>query len=150
MFNVICDSILSGTINMVDTSNNFRYKKSERTVGAAIRYLMKEKYVQREEMIIASKGGFIAEDADLGITQTTILKNLLANNTISSPSEVYQLNCIEPAFINQQFEDTLDNIGLKTLDFYSLNLPEIHLTRLNRPDFYRRLIVNLLGLFRDT
>lgn len=136
MFNAICDSILSGSVNIVDTSNNFRYMKSERTVGAALRYLMKEKYLQREEVIIATKGGFIAEDADLGVTHEQIVKNLLSTGTVDSSADIFQMNCIEPTFIEHQFEQSLDNIGVKTLDFYSLNLPEIHLSRLSRSDFY--------------
>lgn len=141
MFNVICDALISGTVNLVDTASNFRYQKSERVIGAAIRYLMKEKYFQREEMMLASKGGFIAEDADLGLTHNQIVKDLLANKVINSESVVYQLNCIEPAFIDLQFEQSLNNMGVKTLDFYSLNLPEVHLTHLSRPDFFKKIIV---------
>ena len=142
MFNTICDALISGTINMVDTASNFRYRKSERVVGAAVRYLMKEKYFQREEMVLGSKGGFIAEDADLGVTQRQIVKRLLAKKVIASEAEVYQSSCIEPSFIAHQFEETLDNMGLQALDCYAVNLPEVHLTRLARPEFYRKLLVS--------
>lgn len=59
MFNSIVDSILSGGVNNIDTSINFRYMKSERTVGAAIKHLLENLDYTRDELFIASKGGYI-------------------------------------------------------------------------------------------
>jgi aryl-alcohol dehydrogenase-like predicted oxidoreductase len=42
MFNAIVDSVLSGGVNVIDSAINYRYMKSERTVGAAIRYLAEQ------------------------------------------------------------------------------------------------------------
>ena len=39
MFNAIIDSVESGGVNVIDTAINYRYMKSERTVGAALKYL---------------------------------------------------------------------------------------------------------------
>ena len=67
MFNSLIDGLISGSINMLDTSINFRYQKSERVIRAILNYLIKEKFFQRSEIIIGSKGGFVHEDADKGI-----------------------------------------------------------------------------------
>jgi len=64
MFNAIIDSVESGGLNMIDTAINYRYMKSERVVGAAIRYLLEKGIIKRENLIICSKNGFIPEDHD--------------------------------------------------------------------------------------
>ncbi len=38
-FNAIIDSVRSGGVNVIDSAINYRYMKSERTIGAAIRFL---------------------------------------------------------------------------------------------------------------
>lgn len=38
-FNAVIDSVRSGGVNVIDTAINYRYMKSERTIGAALRYL---------------------------------------------------------------------------------------------------------------
>lgn len=58
MFNAIIESVQSGGVNVIDTAINYRYQKSERVVGAALRYLLEKGY-QREELFIASKNGYI-------------------------------------------------------------------------------------------
>lgn len=39
-FNAIIDSVKSGGVNILDSALNFRYMKSERTIGAALRFLI--------------------------------------------------------------------------------------------------------------
>ncbi len=58
MFNAIVESVESGGVNMIDTAINYRYMKSERTIGAAIRYL-KMKGFERDQLFICSKNGYI-------------------------------------------------------------------------------------------
>jgi|JI6StandDraft_1071083.scaffolds.fasta_scaffold26626_3 hypothetical protein len=40
MYNAIVDSVLSGGVNVVDTCSSFRHSRSERTVNAALRFLV--------------------------------------------------------------------------------------------------------------
>lgn len=39
LYGSIIDSVLSGGVNVIDTAINYRYMKSERVIGAAIRAL---------------------------------------------------------------------------------------------------------------
>jgi len=57
MFNAIIETVQSNGVNVIDTALNFRSQKSERVIGAALRYLIEHGY-QREELFIASKGGY--------------------------------------------------------------------------------------------
>lgn len=47
MFNAIIDSVKTGGVNVIDTAINYRYMKSERTVGAALKFLIKNKIAER-------------------------------------------------------------------------------------------------------
>ena len=40
MFNGIVDSLKSGGVNVISSAINYRFMKSERCVGAALRYLI--------------------------------------------------------------------------------------------------------------
>ncbi len=67
MFNAIVDSVLTGGINVIDTAINYRYMRSERVVGAAIKYLIENHGFSREELFVSSKIGYLPEDSDNGI-----------------------------------------------------------------------------------
>lgn len=58
MFNAIIESVETGGVNVIDTAINYRYQKSERVVGAALRYLLQQNY-KREELFVCSKIGYI-------------------------------------------------------------------------------------------
>ena len=59
VFEAILKSVLTGGVNMIDTAINYRYMKAERTVGAAISELVNNYGFMREELFIASKGGYL-------------------------------------------------------------------------------------------
>jgi len=70
MFNAIVESVKSGGLNLIDTAVNFRYMKSERTVGAALKFLLAGQFGQafsRDQLFVCSKAGYIPEDFDNGI-----------------------------------------------------------------------------------
>ena len=46
-------------VNFLDTANNYRYTVSEEEVGEAINELIDEGEISRDEVIVATKGGFI-------------------------------------------------------------------------------------------
>jgi len=128
-------------VNFIDTAINFRYQKSERTIAAALIYLIKEGKISREELFLSTKGGFVHEDADFGITADVVLDKLVNSGQIEA-SDIYDSNCIHPKFLDLQLNASLSNLGVESIDCYSLNLPEIHLYRQDTPAFYKSLLVN--------
>jgi aryl-alcohol dehydrogenase-like predicted oxidoreductase len=62
MYDAIKQSVLSGGINNIDTAPNYRYMKSERTVGKILTTLHSKYGIKRDEMVIASKAGYVPED----------------------------------------------------------------------------------------
>src|SRR5215211_5304583 len=55
---VICAGLKQG-LNFVDTAINYRCQRSERAVGEAIRNAVSNGSAQRDEIVVATKGGFI-------------------------------------------------------------------------------------------
>lgn len=64
LYNAIKQSVLSGGVNHIDTAPNYRYMKSERTIGKILNVLDKKYDIRREQLFIASKAGYVPEDAE--------------------------------------------------------------------------------------
>lgn len=62
VYDAIKQSVLSGGINNIDTAPNYRYMKSERTIGKILTTLHSKYGVKRDELIVASKAGYVPED----------------------------------------------------------------------------------------
>src|SRR6202050_4474813 len=45
-------------INVIDAAINYRFQRSERSIGAAIKYLA-EQGIPREEFVLCTKGGYL-------------------------------------------------------------------------------------------
>jgi len=48
--------------NLIDTAVNYRFQRSERAVGRALAAAVRRGEVRREEVVIATKGGFVPFD----------------------------------------------------------------------------------------
>ena len=48
-------------INVIDAAINYRFQRSERSIGAAIRQLV-AKGIERDEIVVCTKGGYLTPD----------------------------------------------------------------------------------------
>lgn len=134
----IVSAVKSGSVNHIDTAVNYRYQRAERCVARALRTLQAEGY-NRDEFLIASKVGFAAEDADkeedIGSIQQRYIKDL----SLSSEDFVNG-HSLHPAFLKDQLERSLGNLGLECVDvLYLQNPAEAQLPVLGKPKFMERL-----------
>jgi len=74
MYEGIKTSVMSGGVNVIDTAINYRYQKSEKTVGRVLNTLINKYGYGRDELFVCSKGGFIPDDADHGIPGRIIVE----------------------------------------------------------------------------
>src|SRR5271157_5170554 len=56
---------LGGGINLIDTAVNYRFQRSERNIGKAIGELVAAGQLKREEVVVATKGGFVTFAGDV-------------------------------------------------------------------------------------
>ncbi|HZY40972.1 MAG TPA: aldo/keto reductase, partial [Anaerolineae bacterium] len=54
-------AVTSG-LNVIDTASNYRFQRSERAIGQALAGVFAAQTVARNELVIATKGGYIAFD----------------------------------------------------------------------------------------
>ena len=129
--NAVYTSVSSGVLNHIDTAINYRYQKSERAVGKALQLLI-EKNFKREEFFLASKIGYIPEDADKGIPGKSIISTLKQKKLINDDDVVGGVHCMHPEFLKDQLDRSLNNLQVETLDLlYIHNSAESQLPLIN-------------------
>src|SRR5215212_6325352 len=50
--------------NVIDTAANYRFQRSERSIGAALGHLAESKIGARDEVVVCTKGGYIPFDGE--------------------------------------------------------------------------------------
>ncbi|MGE0707152.1 MAG: aldo/keto reductase [Planctomycetota bacterium] len=121
-------------VNLVDTAINYRAQGSERAIGAALADLVQRGVITREQVVVATKGGFNPRDRDVPERGG---QALLAG---IPPEEVVQgMHCLNPRYVERMLARSRDNLGLETLDIYYLHNPETQLPAVSKPIFYERL-----------
>lgn len=122
MYEGIKTSVLSGGVNVIDTAINYRYQKSERTIGKVLNTLISKYGYERDELFVCSKGGYVPDDADQGMPGRVIIEDLIkAGHMMKQDVIQNHIHCIHPAFLNNQLNQSLKNMGLQTLDLYYLH-----------------------------
>jgi hypothetical protein len=133
-------------VNLIDTSTNYMDGDSERLVGSVLRKLIKDGELAREEVIVVSKIGYVQGDN---------LKQAEAREQAGRPyPDMVKYgegiwHCIHPEYLADQLTQSLDRLGLATLDVCLLHNPEYFLSEAThhaggdlaatRDAFYRRL-----------
>ena len=127
-------------INVFDTAINYRHQRSERAIAAALKALFEAGTTGRDEIVIATKGGFLSfdgaepEDPSAYFYQNLIKPGLVRQEDVSAGCHV-----MSPQFLEDQIERSRGNLGLQTLDIYYLHNPETQLSDVPREEVYRRL-----------
>ncbi len=135
-------SIASGAMNVIDTAINYRFQASERALGQAITDLVHQGKINREEVFICSKNGFLTPDyaVDQDFKQY-LMENYIEPGIINPEDVVEGSHCMSPSYLDDQLDRSLRNLGLETLDLmYLHNAAESQLPAVGRPEFYQRLM----------
>lgn len=127
-------------IHLIDTSINYRYQISEREIAEAIHPMLQSGEIMRDEIIIASKAGFIPldfpfPDNPYGWIQENIIKAGLA----SADEVIIDQHCMSPAYLRWSCEQSLKNLELETIDIFYLHNPETQLGYVDQKTFYERI-----------
>lgn len=116
---------ICGGINFLDTAINYRHQRSERSIGAALSELFRSGQARRDEVVVATKAGFLTPGA-----VPTFLKDA---------DVVGNMHSIEADFLADQIERSRANLGLATIDIFYLHNPETQLGFLSREEFDNRI-----------
>ena len=127
-------------INHIDTAINYRYHISEREIAEALNAMFAEGEIKREEIIIASKAGFIPLDFPFPENPYGwIQENIIDAGLATKEEIVIDQHCMAPAYLRWSCEQSLRNLELETIDIMYLHNPETQLGYVTRETFYQRI-----------
>ena len=127
---------LGAGLNVIDTAINYRHQRSERAVGAALRVCG----LPREQVFVATKGGFLAFDGARPRDPQAWLAQTLFAHGLATPNEIAAgCHCMTGRFLADQIDRSRANLELETIDLYYLHNPETQLGEVPREEFLIRL-----------
>ncbi len=133
------DAALRGGINLVDTAVNYRFQRSERNIGAVLARLAADG-IKREEIIVASKGGYITFDGEIPPDPRVWFEEHYVKSGVVAPSDMVEgTHCMTPRWLSTMLELSRKNLGVETIDIYYLHNPETQLNEVSRGEFLSRI-----------
>ena len=138
--NAIKKSIHAG-INVIDTAINYRSQKAERSVGRAISELIGDGKINRDEIFVSTKNGYVTNDADVKedfwkyINSEYVSKGIVKSGDISSG-----YHCMTIPYLEDQLKRSLRNLDLECIDLlYLHNAVEGQLQDISKEEFLKKL-----------
>jgi aryl-alcohol dehydrogenase-like predicted oxidoreductase len=129
-----------GGINLLDTAVNYRCQRSERVIGKVISELTASGLVEREQIVVATKGGYIAFDGEMPSDPRAWFEENFLRRGIVQPNEIVQgSHCMTPRYLKAMIETSCSNLGLDTIDIYYVHNPETQLAAISRAEFQTRI-----------
>jgi aryl-alcohol dehydrogenase-like predicted oxidoreductase len=126
--------------NVFDSAINYRHQRSERAIGAALSSLLADRKLKRDEIFLASKGGFLSFDGDEPDDPSAYFHTKFLQSGLVRPEDVAAgCHVMSPRFLENQIETSRRNLGVETMDLYYLHNPETQLRDVSRQEFQRRL-----------
>ena len=126
-------------VNVIDTAINYRFQRSERSIGSAIKQLTQKGFA-RNELVLCTKGGYLTPDGSMPSDANEYFYREYIQPGIFKPNEIVQgSHCMAPRFLENQLDRSLRNLGVDSIDVYYLHNPETELSEVSRPDFMERV-----------
>ncbi len=126
--------------NVLDSAVSYRAQRSEIALGQAIADLIGSGECARDELVVASKGGFVTYRLSRPADRMQFIYETFVAPGVVEPDELAGgIHCLAPDFLSQQISWSLRNTGLHTIDIYYLHDPETQLAFVDRTTFRHRL-----------
>ena len=127
-------------VNVIDSAINYRFQRSERSVGQALRDLIASGPIQRDELVIATKAGFLTFDGEVPEDPRHYIQDtLICTNVIDACDITAGSHCMTPRYLEHQIDRSRQNLGIDTIDIFYIHNPETQLSDIDRDEFVRRL-----------
>lgn len=132
-------------INLLDTSSNYADGGSETFIGQTVRQLIRRGKLQRDEIIIVTKGGYL-QGSNYTLSQERKASGVAFTDLVEYMTDLE--HCIHPDFLTDQITRSLQRLDMETIDVYLLHNPEYYLSWAKnqhlslesaRNEYYRRI-----------
>ena len=126
--------------NVIDSAINYRLQRSERAIGTALKELTTKGY-NRDEIVVATKGGFIPYDGIPPKDQRGYIDQTFIKTGLAAPSDIVSgCHCMTPKYLLHQLDGSLRNLDLESIDIYYVHNPETQLGKVTAAEFDSRLV----------
>jgi aryl-alcohol dehydrogenase-like predicted oxidoreductase len=136
--NAIYESVKSGAMNVIDTAINYRSMKSEKNIGRAMKRLIEDGIISRDQVFISTKNGYITNDGDFPTVDVLeYMQNMFISQGIIAPNDISSgYNVLNPNYIRKCIDKSLTNMQLDTIDLvYVHNAYESWVEDIDRKQF---------------
>jgi aryl-alcohol dehydrogenase-like predicted oxidoreductase len=125
--------------NVIDTAANYRFQRSERAIGTAVRSLT-ERGFAREELVICTKGGYLPFDGAPPANVRQYVEETFVKPGIAGFADIAGgSHCMTPRYLQSQLQQSLRNLNLSCVDVYYVHNPESQLGAVSPEEFWKRL-----------
>ena len=136
--NAIVRAVTSG-VNVIDTAANYRFQRSERSIGRALKTLAGDGF-SRDELLICTKGGYLPFDGAPPRNVAQYFNETFVKPGIASFEDIVGgSHCMTPSYLQSQLDQSLRNMGVECVDVYYIHNPESQLPHVPEQEFYERL-----------
>lgn len=126
--------------NIIDTAANYRFQRSERSIGKALQQLTARDGFARDELVICTKGGYLPFDGAPPSDVRAYVEDTFVGPGIAGFGDIVDgSHCMTPAYLQNQLDQSLRNLGLECIDVYYIHNPESQLGAVPELEFYERL-----------
>ena len=125
--------------NVIDSAANYRFQRSERSIGVALKELSLRGFA-RDELLICTKGGYLPFDgAPPRDVRQYVEENFIKLGLATWADIAGGVHCMTPGYLQNQLEQSLRNMNLSCADVYYVHNPESQLPTVPEEDFWKRL-----------
>jgi aryl-alcohol dehydrogenase-like predicted oxidoreductase len=126
-------------VNFIDTAINYRFQRSERSIGAALKQLA-GKGISRQELVLCTKGGYLTPSGAMPSDPNDyFFREYIQPGIFSAKDIAGGCHCMSPRFLENQLGRSLENLGVDCVDVYYLHNPETQLGEVPKPEFIKRV-----------
>lgn len=128
--------------NLFDCAINYRFQRSERALGRWLAKALAEGTLRRDEVVIATKGGFVPYDGEMPSDPKKWVNQQFLDTRLAKPHEfaAHHQHCMSPGYLDQMIGWSLRNLGVETIDIYYLHNPETQSIALSMDTFRTRML----------
>ncbi|MBV9146850.1 MAG: aldo/keto reductase [Acidobacteria bacterium] len=127
-------------VNVIDSAINYRLQRSERSIGSALKQALSSGDVQREELVICTKAGYLTYDGTVPADpRRYFIEEYIDTEVAPRDQLVGGMHCMAPSYLHNQLERSRRNLGIETIDVFYIHNPEQQLAEVPRDVFYKRL-----------
>lgn len=125
--------------NVIDTAANYRFQRSERNIGAALK-ILSGKGIERDALFLSTKGGYLPFDNEPPRDVDAYFKDSFVKPGIAKPEDlVAGSHCMTPSYLQSQIDQSLRNLSVDALDLFYIHNPETQLQEIDKYTFEARI-----------